>query len=35
MKTVRVNKKGADRVRAGHLWIYRSDVVEIDAKAAR
>lgn len=31
MKTVRVNKKGADRVRQGHLWIYRSDVIEIDA----
>ncbi|HEU4434568.1 MAG TPA: class I SAM-dependent rRNA methyltransferase [Pyrinomonadaceae bacterium] len=32
MKTVRVNKKGADRVRHGHLWIYRSDVIEIDAE---
>jgi 23S rRNA (cytosine1962-C5)-methyltransferase len=31
MKTVRVNKKGADRVRHGHLWIYRSDIVEVDA----
>ncbi len=31
MKTVRVNKKGADRVRHGHLWIYRSDVIEIEA----
>ena len=31
MKTVRVNKKGADRVRHGHLWIYRSDIIEIDA----
>ncbi|HEX5965445.1 MAG TPA: class I SAM-dependent rRNA methyltransferase [Pyrinomonadaceae bacterium] len=31
MKTVRVNKKGADRVRNGHLWIYRSDVIEVDA----
>ena len=31
MKTVRVNKKGADRVRHGHLWIYRSDVIQIDA----
>ena len=31
MKTVRVNKKGADRVRHGHLWIYRSDVIGIDA----
>jgi 23S rRNA (cytosine1962-C5)-methyltransferase len=32
MKTVRVSKKGADRVRHGHLWIYRSDVLEIDAE---
>ena len=31
MNTVRVNKKGADRVRNGHLWIYRSDVVNVDA----
>ncbi len=31
MKTARVNKKGADRVRHGHLWIYRSDVIEVDA----
>ena len=28
MQTVKVNKRGADRVRAGHLWIYRSDVVD-------
>ena len=32
MKMVRVNKKGADRVRHGHLWIYRSDVIEVDAE---
>jgi len=32
MKIVRVNKRGADRVRRGHLWIYRSDVVEVDAE---
>jgi len=32
MNTARVNKKGADRVRQGHLWIYRSDVVAVDAK---
>ena len=31
MNTVRVNKKGADRVRNGHLWIYRSDLVAADA----
>src|SRR5215204_4218318 len=32
MNTARVNKKGADRVRQGHLWIYRSDVVAVPAK---
>src|SRR5215213_12008943 len=32
MQTVRVNKKGADRVRQGHLWIYRSDIVDVDAE---
>jgi 23S rRNA (cytosine1962-C5)-methyltransferase len=31
MPTVRVTKRGADRVRGGHLWIYRSDIVEVDA----
>ncbi|HKP82663.1 MAG TPA: class I SAM-dependent rRNA methyltransferase [Pyrinomonadaceae bacterium] len=31
MKTVRVNKRGADRVRQGHLWIYQSDLVDVDA----
>jgi 23S rRNA (cytosine1962-C5)-methyltransferase len=31
MNTVRVNKKGADRARNGHLWIYRSDLVDVDA----
>ncbi len=31
MKTVLVNKRGADRVRNGHLWIYRSDLVDVDA----
>ena len=31
MNTVKVSKKGADRVRHGHLWIYRSDVVDVDA----
>src|SRR2546425_8255241 len=28
MNEVTVTKLGADRVRGGHLWIYRSDVVE-------
>jgi 23S rRNA (cytosine1962-C5)-methyltransferase len=32
MQTVKVNKRGADRVRHGHLWIYRSDVVDVDAE---
>ncbi len=32
MNRVRVNRKGADRIRQGHLWIYRSDVVEVDAE---
>ena len=32
MHTARVNKKGADRVRQGHLWIYRSDVIAVDAE---
>src|SRR5829696_1784367 len=31
MKTVRVNKRGADRVRQGHLWIYKSDLVDVAA----
>jgi 23S rRNA (cytosine1962-C5)-methyltransferase len=25
---VTVHKRGADRIRAGHLWIYRSDIVD-------
>jgi 23S rRNA (cytosine1962-C5)-methyltransferase len=32
MQTARVNKKGADRIRQGHLWIYRSDVIAADAE---
>lgn len=31
MSTVRVNKRGADRVRQGHLWIYSSDVIDVAA----
>ena len=31
MNLVRVNKRGADRVRQGHLWIYRSDIIEAAA----
>jgi 23S rRNA (cytosine1962-C5)-methyltransferase len=30
MNEVIVTKRGADRIRGGHLWIYRSDVVEAD-----
>ena len=25
---IRVRRRGADRIRGGHLWIYRSDIVE-------
>jgi 23S rRNA (cytosine1962-C5)-methyltransferase len=28
MKSITVTKRGAGRVRAGHLWIYRSDVLQ-------
>ena len=28
MQTATVTKRGADRIRGGHLWIYRSDVVD-------
>jgi 23S rRNA (cytosine1962-C5)-methyltransferase len=31
MPTVTINRKGEDRVRAGHPWIYRSDVENADA----
>jgi 23S rRNA (cytosine1962-C5)-methyltransferase len=31
MSKVFVNKKGARRIRGGHLWIYKSDVVKIEA----
>jgi 23S rRNA (cytosine1962-C5)-methyltransferase len=27
-----VTKKGAQRVRGGHLWIYRSDVIRVEAE---
>ena len=33
MSDVTVNKRGADRIRSGHLWIYRSDVVKADEAA--
>src|SRR5260221_11000817 len=25
---VAISRRGADRIRAGHVWVYRSDVVE-------
>ena len=31
MPTAKVTKRGADRIRHGHLWIYRSDVVDVEA----
>ena len=31
METVKVSKRGADRVRQGHLWIYRSDITQVGA----
>src|SRR5215210_4765416 len=31
--TVTVSKRGAERVRGGHLWIYRSDVVDAGGAA--
>jgi len=34
MKKVVVNKRGADRVRSGHLWIYRSDVLDAASASA-
>ena len=34
MPAVIVTKRGADRVRAGHLWIYRSDVTDPTDAAA-
>jgi 23S rRNA (cytosine1962-C5)-methyltransferase len=33
MPTVTISPRGEERIRAGHLWIYRSDVVSIDASA--
>lgn len=35
MNEVTVNKRGADRIRGGHLWIYASDIVAVnDAEGA-
>ena len=32
MSDVTVNRRGEERVRLGHLWIYRSDIVSADAQ---
>jgi 23S rRNA (cytosine1962-C5)-methyltransferase len=31
VSTVTITRRGEDRARAGHPWIYRSDVVQVDA----
>jgi len=28
--TVTISRRGADRIRAGHVWVYRSDVVAVE-----
>jgi 23S rRNA (cytosine1962-C5)-methyltransferase len=33
MSQVTVTKRGADRIRRGHLWIYRSDITKTDEAA--
>ena len=30
-----ISRRGADRMRAGHVWAYRSDIVEANMLAAR
>ena len=32
MPTATITRKGEDRLRAGHPWIYRSDVTDVDAQ---
>jgi 23S rRNA (cytosine1962-C5)-methyltransferase len=29
-RVVTITRRGADRIRAGHVWVYRSDVVEAE-----
>ena len=31
MPTATITRKGEDRLRAGHPWIYRSDVIDVEA----
>jgi hypothetical protein len=33
MPSVTISPRGEQRVRGGHPWIYRSDVVDVDAAA--
>ena len=33
MPSVTISKRGEERVRAGHPWVYRSDVTQVDAAA--
>jgi len=28
LPVVTISRRGADRLRAGHVWVYRSDVIE-------
>ncbi|MFZ3244793.1 MAG: hypothetical protein WA185_06935, partial [Candidatus Acidiferrales bacterium] len=30
---VKISQRGADRIRSGHLWVYRSDVRSADAQS--
>lgn len=32
METIVISKNGAKRVRGGHLWVYKSDLVRVDAE---
>jgi 23S rRNA (cytosine1962-C5)-methyltransferase len=34
MPTVRITRRAADRLKAGHLWIYRTDIEAHDAEGA-
>ena len=33
LPTVKVSPRGADRLKAGHVWVYRSDIVSADGVA--
>lgn len=30
---VRISQRGADRIRSGHLWVYRSDIRSVEAQS--